>query len=179
VPGYGFLLNDSLGLFNQIPKAAAGNPGANDAAGGRRPLGNMTPTLILKDGEPFAGTGTLGSMFIPSVVLNVVLNLIEYGLPLQQAVDAPRIWIQLASGAAQLNFGFDHLIDPVRAMGHVLPCAGNLNRTPLPPFSPGVLGGPNVGSTGSFGVDLDTLGLIAGLDSTRLADAATAVVERP
>jgi Gamma-glutamyltranspeptidase len=75
VPGYGFLLNDSPGLFNQIPKAAAGNPGANDAAGGKRPLGNMTPTLILKDGELFAGTGTLGSMFIPSVVLNVVLNL--------------------------------------------------------------------------------------------------------
>ena len=60
VPGFGFLLNDSLGLFNQVPRAnaALGNPGANDAAGGKRPMGNMTPALILKNGEPFAGTGT-------------------------------------------------------------------------------------------------------------------------
>jgi len=185
VPGYGFLLNDSLGLFNQIPRAnaALGNPGANDAAGGKRPLGNMTPTLIVKDGEPFAGTGTLGSAFIPSVVLNVALNLIEYDLPLQQAIDAPRLWIQFPSGAAQLNFGFDHLITPLRDMGHVARvtfggCAENLNRTPLPPFSPGVTGGPNVGSTGSFGVDLDAFELIGGADTSRLSDAATVVVER-
>ena len=97
VPGYGIVLNDSLGLFNQTPRAnaALGDPGANDAAGGKRPRGNMTPALILKNDEPFAGTGTLGSDFIPSVVLNVVLNLIEYGLPVQQAVAAPRIWIRL------------------------------------------------------------------------------------
>src|SRR5215211_7059066 len=185
VPGYGFLLNDSLGLFNQTPKAnaALGNPGANDAAGGKRPLGNMTPTLILKGGEPFAGTGTLGSGFIPSVVLNVVLNLIEYGLPLQQAVDAPRMWIQLPSGAAQLNFGLDHLIPSVRAMGHLSPanggCAGDLNRTALPPYVPsGNQIGPTVGSASSFGVDLATFGLAGGADATRVSDASTAVVAR-
>jgi gamma-glutamyltranspeptidase / glutathione hydrolase len=183
VPGYGFLLNDSLALFNMpvTPRAnpTTGNPGANDAAGGKRPMGNMTPTLILKGGEPFAGTGTLGSGFIPSVVLNVVLNLIEYHLPLQQAIDAPRMWMQFPSGAAQLNFGLDHLIASVRAMGHVSPafggCAENLNRTPLPPFSQG---GPNVGSTGSFGVDLENFGLLGGVDSTRLPDASTVMLER-
>jgi gamma-glutamyltranspeptidase / glutathione hydrolase len=184
VPGYGIVLNDSLGLFNQVPRAnvALGNPGANDAAGGKRPMGNMTPTLIVKDGEPFAGTGTLGSGFIPSVVLNVVLNLIEYGLPLQQAIDAPRTWIQFPSGAAQLNIGLNNLIAPVRAMGHVSPafggCAENLNQTALPPFTPGVAGGPNVGSTGTFGVDLTSFDLAGGVDATRLADAAAVVVER-
>jgi gamma-glutamyltranspeptidase / glutathione hydrolase len=186
VPGYGFLLNDSLGLFNQKPKAdaALGNPGANDAAGGKRPLGNMTPTLILKDGEPFAGTGTLGSAFIPSVVLNVVLNLVEYQLPLQQAVDAPRIWMQSASGAAQLNFGLDHLIAPLRAMGHIARvrfggCAENMNQTALPPYTPsGPMVGPNVGSTGSFGIDLETFALFGGEDKTRVSDASTVVVER-
>jgi gamma-glutamyltranspeptidase len=171
-----------LGLFNQVPRAnaALGNPGANDAAGGKRPLGNMTPTLILKDGEPFAGTGTLGSGFIPSVVLNVTLNLIEYDLPLQQAVDAPRLWIQFASGAAQLNVGFDHLITPLRDMGHIARvtfggCAENLNRMSQPPI---FNGNPTVGSTGSFGVDLETFGLRGGVDGTRLPDAATVVVER-
>ena len=188
VPGYGFLLNDSLGLFNQVPRANAqlGNPGANDAAGGKRPMGNMTPTLILKGGEPFVGTGTLGSGFIPSVVLNVVLNLIEYDLPLQQAIDAPRMWIQSASGAAQLNVGLDQLIAPLRAMGHIARvtfggCADNVNQRPLLPFGPTVVGGPpgpNVGSTGSFGVDLDTFDLVGGVDKSRLDEAATLVVGR-
>jgi gamma-glutamyltranspeptidase/glutathione hydrolase len=182
VPGYGVVLNDSLGLFNQRPLASAQNPGANDAAGGKRPLGNMTPTLILKNGEPFAGTGTLGSAFIPSVVLNVVLNLIEYGLPVEQAVNAPRIWMRVASGAAQLNFGFDQLIAPLRAMGHVSRanggCAGDVNRMALPPFSPGPAGGPNVGSTGSFGVELDDFDLVGAADASRLPDASTVVVER-
>ena len=181
VPGYGFLLNDSLGLFNQIPRASAANPGANDAAGGKRPLGNMTPTLILKDDELFAGTGTLGSDFIPSVVLNVVLNLIEHGMPVQQAVAAPRIWIRVSTGAAQLNAGLDHLIAPVRAMGHLLPCSQNLNLRALAPYIP--IGtpdspGPTVGSTGSFAVDLETFTLAGGEDSARVFEAKTTVVPR-
>lgn len=177
VPGYGFLLNDSLGLFNASPlaNAATGNPGANDAAAGKRPRGNVAPVLILKDGEPYAGTGTFGSGFIPSVVLNVVLNLLEYDMPLQQAVDAPRLWIQGSLGAAQLNFGLDHLITPLRDMGHVASmfggCADNMNRTPLPLLN-------NVGSTGSFGVDLETFDLLGAADTARFPDAAVAVVER-
>jgi gamma-glutamyltranspeptidase / glutathione hydrolase len=176
VPGYGFLLNDSLGLFNRTPLAdpTRGNPGANDAAGGKRPMGNATPTLILKDDEPFAGTGTFGSGFIQSLVLNVVVNLIEYHLPLQEAIDAPRVWIQFSNGASQLNFGFDRLIDPLRAMGHVgRPggCAEFLNRIALPPLL-------NIGSTGSFGVDLENFSLLGGVDATRFPDASTAVVER-
>ena len=178
VPGYGFVLNDSLGLFNPTPRASASDPGANDAAGGKRPMGNVAPTLILRGDEPFAGTGTFGSGFIPSAVLNVVLNLIEYDLPLQQAVDAPRLWTQVATGATQLNLGFDQLITPLRAMGHVSAqfggCAENVNRTPLPPRNPQ----PNVGSVGSFGVDLDTFELAGGADVSRFPDASTVVVER-
>jgi gamma-glutamyltranspeptidase/glutathione hydrolase len=176
VPGFGFLLNDTLGLFNLNPKASASDPGANDAAGGKRPMGNVAPTLILKDGEPFVGTGSFGSGFIPSLVLNVVLNLVEYDMPLQQAVDAPRLWMQTKSGAAQLNIGLDHLIGPVRAMGHIAPvpfggCADNLNRTPLPLLR-------NLGSTGSFGVRLEGFDLIGGADTLRFPDASTVVVER-
>ncbi|HEX2291720.1 MAG TPA: gamma-glutamyltransferase [Gaiellaceae bacterium] len=177
VPGYGFMLNDTLGLFNLTPRAnpATGNPGANDAAGGKRPMGNVAPTLVLRDGEPYAGTGSFGSGFIPSIVLNVVLNILEYDLPLQQAVDAPRLWTQSPTGAAQLNFGLDHLITPLREMGHVGPafggCADNMNRTPLPPLL-------NVGSAGSFGVDLQSFALAGGVDSARFPDASTVVVER-
>jgi gamma-glutamyltranspeptidase / glutathione hydrolase len=181
VPGYGFQLNDSLGLFNRNPVAnpATGNPGANDAAGGKRPMGSMTPTLILRDGEPFTGTGSLGADFIPSVVLNVVLNRLEYELSLQQAIDAPRLWMAVGTGAgagaAQLNFGLHSLIMSLRAMGHVAPafggCAGNLNQTPLPLLN-------NLGSTGSFGVDLTSFDLEGGADKLRFPDAAADVVER-
>jgi gamma-glutamyltranspeptidase / glutathione hydrolase len=176
VPGYGFLLNDSMGLFNLNPRASTSDPGANDAAGGKRPMGNVAPTLILKNGEPLVGTGTFGSGFIPSVVLNVVLNLLEYEMPLQDAIDAPRMWMQSSSGAAQLNFGLDHLINQVRDMGHIAPvpfggCADNLNRTPLPLLR-------NLGSASSFGVQLDRFDLIGGADGLRFPDASTVVVQR-
>jgi gamma-glutamyltranspeptidase/glutathione hydrolase len=172
VPGYGFLLNDSLTLFNLNPRAngATGNPGANDAAGRKRPMGSMAPTLILKDGEPFAGTGTFAGAFIPSIVLNVVMNLLEYGMPLQDAVEAPRIYTAVAQGDAAVNLGFASAIQPLRDMGHVAPHAGNVARNPST--------GMAIGSTGSFGVDLATFGLVGGEDSKRLPDATTEVVPR-
>ena len=99
----------------------------------------------------------------------------EYDKALQEAVDAPRIWLALSSGAAQLNFGLDHLITPLRTMGHVSSafggCADNVNRTPLPPLL-------NLGSTGSFGVDLADFGLSGGQDGARFPDATTVVIER-
>jgi gamma-glutamyltranspeptidase / glutathione hydrolase len=177
VPGYGFLLNDSLVLFN-LPNPTAdpstGNPGANDAAGGKRPMGSMAPTLIMRDGEPFMGTGTYGGDFIPSVVLNVVLNVLEYDMPLQAAVDAPRMWAAVSNGDAAVNPGFAHLILPLRAMGHrgraTGGCAGAVSQTPS--------GGTSLGSTGSFGVNLSDFGLAGGEDSARFPDARTTVVER-
>ena len=99
VPGYGFELNDSLNLFNLAPKfdAASGNPGANDAAPDKRPMGSMTPTIVLKDGEPILLTGTYGGPFIPSLVFNVVTNVVDHRMTLQQAVDAPRMWGAVAN----------------------------------------------------------------------------------
>jgi gamma-glutamyltranspeptidase / glutathione hydrolase len=176
VPGYGFLLNDSLTLFNLNPRAnpATGNPGANDAAGGKRPMGSMAPTLVLKDGEPFLGSGTYSGAFIPSVVLNVVLNVLEYGMPLQPAVDAPRVWTAVANGDAAVNPGFQSLIVPLRAMGHRGPatggCAGAVAANPT--------GGTAIGSTGSFAVNLSDFSLVGGEDSGRFPDATTLVVGR-
>lgn len=79
-------------------------------------------------------------------------------------------------GAAQLNLGLDHLFGPVRDMGHIAPvplggCADNLNRMALPLFR-------NLGSAGSFGVQLDRFDLIGGADRLRFPDASTIVVDR-
>ncbi len=177
VPGYGFMLADSLTLFNATPKAnpATGNPGANDAAGGKRPMGSMAPTLILKDGEPFLGTGSYSGAFIPSVVLNVVLNALEYGMPIQDAVYAPRLWSAVANGDAAVNPGFQAVIQPLRDIGHIAPtfggCAGNVARVPT--------GGTAIGSTGSFEVNLGTFDLAGGQDNVRFPDATTTVLTRP
>jgi gamma-glutamyltranspeptidase/glutathione hydrolase len=177
VPGYGFMLNDSLTLFNLTPRRnpGTGNPGANDPAGGKRPMGSMAPTLVMKDDEPFLGTGTYSGDFIPSVVLNVVLNVLEYDMPLQEAVEAPRIWGATSNGDVAVNPGFASLIQPLRAMGHRGPaaggCAGNMAPNPS--------GGTAIGSTGSFGVNLSDFSLASGEDSGRFPDATTEIVERP
>jgi len=99
-----------------------------------------------------------------------VLNLLEYDLPLQEAVDAPRIWTAVAHGDAAVNPGFTSAIQPLRDMGHVMPHAGNVAKLPT--------GGNAIGSAGSFGVNLATFGLVGGEDSTRFPDATTAIVAR-
>src|SRR5439155_25563430 len=85
VPGYGFVLNDSLNLFNLTPRydASTGNPGANDAGADKRPMGSMTPTIVVKDGEPIVLTGTYGSAFIPSLVFNVVTDVVDHVITIQ------------------------------------------------------------------------------------------------
>jgi len=172
VPGYGFVLNDTSVNFNSTPSADAvsGNPGANDPAPGKRAMGNTAPTVIVQGTEPVVGTGSLGAAFIPSVVLNIVLDTIDFGMPIQQAVDAPRIWSATAAGAAAVNPGFSSAILAVRALGHAAPWAGNLALTP------GV--GQALGSANSFAVDADTITLHGAADATRHPDATAVVLER-
>jgi gamma-glutamyltranspeptidase / glutathione hydrolase len=95
VPGTGFLLNDEMDDFAAKP----GEPnmfglvqGENNAiAPGKRPLSSMTPTIILKDGKPFMVLGAPGGPVIITAVLQVVLNVIDFGMNPQDAVDFPRI----------------------------------------------------------------------------------------
>jgi gamma-glutamyltranspeptidase/glutathione hydrolase len=100
VPGYGFLLNNELTDFNFVPSAdaAAGNPGANDVAPGKRPRSSMAPTVLFKDGKPVAAFGSPGGATIINSVLNVTLNLVDHGMSLQQAIDAPRLSVTQAAG---------------------------------------------------------------------------------
>jgi gamma-glutamyltranspeptidase / glutathione hydrolase len=173
VPGYGFLLNDSLRLFNRLPTA-----GPNDAGPNKRPSGSMTPVVILEDGEPFAASGTYGSVFIPSLVLNVVLDLIDHRMPLQQAVDASRVWVAhvpglLATGAFAWNNGrrgapsFSLVeIDALRDLGPPRPMRVPSARDEI------------FGSLASVAVDLGTFELQSAADDQRQTDASATVVHR-
>lgn len=83
--GYGFILNNEMGDFN----VGAGHP--NSIAGGKTPLSSMSPTIIMKDGKPFAAIGSPGGTTIIATVAQICSNLIDHGMTMQEAVDAPRI----------------------------------------------------------------------------------------
>jgi gamma-glutamyltranspeptidase / glutathione hydrolase len=95
VPGLGFLLNDEMDDFSAKP----GTPNlfglvqgeANSIAPGRRPLSSMVPTIVLKDGKPFLALGAPGGSMIITAVLQVMLNVMDFGMNVQDAIDFPRI----------------------------------------------------------------------------------------
>ena len=64
---------------------------ANSVQPGKRPLSSMTPTLVLRDGRLWFALGSPGGGTIINTVMQVILNVVEHGMNLQQAVDAPRI----------------------------------------------------------------------------------------
>ncbi|MFB6300140.1 MAG: gamma-glutamyltransferase [Halobacteriales archaeon] len=85
VPGHGFLLNNYMSLFDAEPG------GPNQVEGGKRPLSSTSPTIVLRDGDPFFTAGSPGGVTIPQTTAQVILNVVEYGLPIDDAVEAPRI----------------------------------------------------------------------------------------
>jgi gamma-glutamyltranspeptidase/glutathione hydrolase len=94
VAGGGFLLNNEMGDFNGFPglTTAGGQIGTepNLARPGQRMLSNMTPTILARDGRLVAVVGSPGGRTIINTVLHMVLNIVEFGLDLEQALAAPR-----------------------------------------------------------------------------------------
>ena len=91
----GFFLNDEMDDFTSkpgVPNAFGLVQGkANQVEPGKRPLSSMTPTVVLKDGKVFMVTGSPGGSTIISTVLQSILNVTQYGMNVQQAVNAPRM----------------------------------------------------------------------------------------
>jgi gamma-glutamyltranspeptidase/glutathione hydrolase len=94
----GVLLNDEMDDFTSKP----GVPNmfglvqgtANAIAPGKRPLSSMAPTVVLHDGRVFLVLGSPGGSRIITITLETALNMLDYGMPPQQAVDAPRLHFQ-------------------------------------------------------------------------------------
>jgi gamma-glutamyltranspeptidase/glutathione hydrolase len=83
-PGTGFFLNDTMHDFDPRPG------GPNSVAPGKRPVSNMTPTLLLRDGAPRLVTGSAAGARIVTATLQSILNVVDHGMDVQSAVDAPR-----------------------------------------------------------------------------------------
>jgi gamma-glutamyltranspeptidase/glutathione hydrolase len=92
--GLGFLLNDEMDDFTAktgVPNLYGLLQGpANVIAGGKRPLSSMTPTIVVKDNKPFLILGSPGGARIITTVANILMGVIDYGLNIQDAVNAPR-----------------------------------------------------------------------------------------
>ena len=86
VPGYGFLLNNELTDFD--PAGPPEDP--NLPAGGKRPRSSMAPTIVLDDGRPLLGVGSPGGSTIITTVLQILLDRLDFGMSLPDAIAAPR-----------------------------------------------------------------------------------------
>ena len=124
VSGAGFLLNNEMDDFSARPFTpnAYGLIGgeANAIAPGKRMLSSMTPTIVLKEGEPWLVTGSPGGSTIITTVLQVIVNAIDHGMDLGDAVAAPRFHHQWQPNRVIVE---RHGISPdtralLEAMGH-------------------------------------------------------------
>ena len=92
--GLGFLMNDEMDDFSAKPGAPNADgliQGAANAIGpGKRPLSSMTPTIVVHKGKPVLVLGSPGSSKIITTVANVLMGVVDYGMNIQEAVNAPR-----------------------------------------------------------------------------------------
>ena len=111
VPGTGVTLNNTLYNFDPHP----GN--ANSIVPGKRVLSSMAPITVFKGGKPFMALGTPGGRRIFGSVLQGIINVIDHGMSLQQAVEAPRVWTQGQN--LELEFSVsDEASEGLDKMGH-------------------------------------------------------------
>jgi gamma-glutamyltranspeptidase/glutathione hydrolase len=131
VPGAGFLLNNEMGDFNAAPGLTddRGLIGTNPnlARPGKRMLSSMAPTIISKDGQLFMVTGTPGGRTIINTVLTTILNVIDFGMNAQEAVDAGRMhhqWLPDRLSIERFSVSAD-TIKMLQAMGHTVTEGGS------------------------------------------------------
>ncbi|HEV7282439.1 MAG TPA: gamma-glutamyltransferase [Pirellulaceae bacterium] len=131
VPGAGFLLNNELGDFNAAPglTTATGLIGTppNLAAPGKRPLSSMSPTIVARDGKLFMALGSPGGRTIINTTLQTIVNVVDFEMNGQEAVDYGRIhhqWLADRIVYERRRFSPDTLA-LLKELGHELSETGN------------------------------------------------------
>ncbi len=135
VPGAGFLLNNEMGDFNAQPglTTATGLIGTdgNLARPEQRMLSSMTPAILAKDGELVAVVGSPGGRTIINSVMQVILNIIDFDMNIQEAVDARRLHHQWLPDRISIEAGgvTPEIVAQLEAMGHTVRVRGSQGRT--------------------------------------------------
>ncbi len=123
--GLGFLLNDEMDDFASkpgVPNLFGLIQGPANAIGpGKRPLSSMVPTIVLKDGKLFLVLGSPGGARIISTVANILMGVVDYGLNIQESVNAPRFHNQWLPNTNYLEKGISpDTIHLLQKMGQLI-----------------------------------------------------------
>jgi gamma-glutamyltranspeptidase / glutathione hydrolase len=121
--GLGFLLNDEMDDFSSKPGVPNGDGliqgEANTIGPGKRPLSSMSPTIVVHDGKTFLVLGSPGSSKIITTVANVLMGVVDYGMNIQEAVDAPRFHNQWLPDRLNMEQWFSpDTVQVLRKMGY-------------------------------------------------------------
>ncbi|MBQ8647535.1 MAG: gamma-glutamyltransferase, partial [Oscillospiraceae bacterium] len=112
VPGYGFFMNNQLGDF------VVGSGYSNSLEPGKAPLSSMSPTVVLDpEGKPFMTLGSPGGVQIFPSVTQCIINVIDYGMNIEEALNSPRI----AATSTSFNYSkelSDEILAGLEALGH-------------------------------------------------------------
>jgi gamma-glutamyltranspeptidase/glutathione hydrolase len=130
IAGAGFLMNNEMDDFSAKP----GSPNAyglihgkaNAIAPQKRPLSAMTPTIVVKDGKLYLVLGSPGGPTIINTVLQTILNVLDFGMSVQEAVDAPRIhhqWMPDRLVLERIGFSED-VIQALKSRGQIVEVRG-------------------------------------------------------
>jgi len=117
VPGTGMLLNNTMALFDPHRGHVL------SVAPGKRMTSSMAPTILLRDGRPVLALGLPGGMRIFASVLQAVVNVVDHGMSLQEAVEAPRVWTQGQELEVEAAVGADVRAGLAARGHHVVPVA--------------------------------------------------------
>jgi len=123
VPGTGVLLNNEMDDFSMQPGVPNyfGLVGAEANAVGprKRPLSSMSPTLVLKDGKPVMSVGAAGGPTIISQAVLAIINFIDFGMPIEQALAQPRFHHQWRPDELKIERGVgEGVLAELRRRGH-------------------------------------------------------------
>jgi gamma-glutamyltranspeptidase len=113
IPGTGILMNNAMYGLNPSPGTA------NSIDGRKRRIQNVCPTVVLKDGEPFLALGAPGGRAIQISIAQVISHVIDHGMGIQEAIEAPRIFRETSTVYADNRFP-DEVRDGLVARGHDL-----------------------------------------------------------
>jgi gamma-glutamyltranspeptidase/glutathione hydrolase len=157
--GTGVLLNNEMDDFTaklgtaNIYGLVQGE--ANAIAPGKRPLSSMSPTIVSRDGRPVLVVGTPGGSRIITVVLHTIINVVDYGMTVQEAVDAPRFHQQWLPNPTQVE---TFALSPdtrriLEGMGHVFAGPQPANHAAAILIGAPALGAPPVGRNRFYGAN--------------------------
>lgn len=134
VGGAGFLMNNEMDDFSVKPGVpnmyGALGTDANAIAPGKRMLSSMTPTIVLQHGKPFLVIGTPGGTTIPTSVIQTIVNILDFGMSTDDAVNKPKFHHQWQPDVISVENRFPETVtSALKAMGYAISKRGQIGRT--------------------------------------------------